>query len=100
MVDRCALMCRKQQPLTFTPYMEECALSLQEDSEVESDKMLIYYVRLLRIFNEVYNEFEYGDPDHTLSMSDDKVQVLVKTLEAQLSSWRASLPPGLAQHGK
>lgn len=93
-------MCRKQQPLTFTPYMEECALSLQEDSEVESDKILIYYVRLLRIFNDVYTEFQYGDSNHTLSMSDDKVQVLVKSLEAQLSSWRASLPPELEHHGK
>lgn len=93
-------MCHKQQPLTFTPYMEECALSLQQESEVESEKILIHYVGLLRIFNEVYDEFQYGESDHTLSMSDDKVQVLVKSLEAQLSSWRASLPPGLAQHGK
>lgn len=93
-------MCRKQPPLIFTPYMEQCALSLREDSEVESDKTLLYFVQVLRIINEVYQVFEYGDPDHSLSMGDDKVQVVVRVLEGQLHTWRTNLPPELADHGR
>lgn len=79
--------------------MEQCAFSLQEDSEVDTDKTLIHFIKLLRIMNEVYSVFEYGDPDHSLSMGDDKVQMVVKALEGQLHSWREGLPPEISQHG-
>ncbi|CAI7604496.1 unnamed protein product [Penicillium crustosum] len=96
----CALMCRKQLPIAYSTYMEQCAFSLQEDSEVDTDKTLIHFIKLLRIMNEVYSVFQYGDPDHSLSMGDDKVQVVVKALEGQLHSWRESLPPEISQHAQ
>ncbi|KAF9895088.1 hypothetical protein FE257_004717 [Aspergillus nanangensis] len=96
----CSLMCRKQLPLSFTTYMEQCADSLREDGEVESDKVLIYFVQVLRMLNEVYHVFEYGDPDHSLSMGDDKVQMVVRALEGQLATWRTSLPSELAHHAQ
>ncbi|CAI7565252.1 unnamed protein product [Penicillium palitans] len=80
--------------------MEQCAFSLQEDSEVDTDKTLIHFIKLLRIMNEVYSVFQYGDPDHSLSMGDDKVQMVVKALEGQLHSWRESLPPEISQHAQ
>lgn len=80
--------------------MEQCAFSLQEDSEVDTDKTLIHFIKLLRIMNEVYSVFQYGDPDHSLSMGDDKVQMVVKALEGQLHSWRESLPPEISQHSR
>ena len=92
-------MCRKQLPITYSTYMEQCAFSLQEDSEVDTDKTLIHFIKLLRIMNEIYSVFEYGDPDHSLSLGDDKVQMVVKALEGQLHSWRESLPPDMSQHG-
>lgn len=93
-------MCRKQSPIAYSTYMEQCAVSLQEDSEFPTDKTLIYFIKLLLIMNEVYGVFEYGDPDHSLSMGDDKVQMVVRALEGQLHSWRESLPSELSQHGK
>ncbi|OJJ33429.1 hypothetical protein ASPWEDRAFT_174836 [Aspergillus wentii DTO 134E9] len=96
----CSLMCRKQSPLAFSTYLEQCATSIREDAEVSSDKALVYFVQILRIVNEVYNIFDYGDPDHSLSMSDDKVQMVVRALDGQLTSWRASLLPELSQHAQ
>lgn len=93
-------MCRKQSPIAYSTYMEQCALSLQEDGETPTDRTLIYFIKLLRIINEVYSVFEYGDPEYSLSMGDDKVQMVVKALEGQLHSWRESIPPELSHHGR
>lgn len=75
-------MCRKQLPITYSTYMEQCAFSLQEDSEVDTDKTLIHFIKLLRIMNEIYSVFEYGDPDHVFLWAMIKFKWLSKLSKA------------------
>jgi hypothetical protein len=95
----CSVLYRKQSPLMYSQYLEDCALSLCEDKRAPSDPTLIHYVRLLRISSDVYTTFDHGGQDNVHEMNDDKVRSLVKVLERQLAEWRSSLPITVSEDG-
>lgn len=80
--------------------MEQCARSLQDDHEVESDKALLYFIQVVRIINDVYHVFVIKDTDRDEPMGEDQVQMAVRALKDQLSAWRTSLPREISHHGE
>lgn len=94
-----SILYRKQSPLMYTQYLEDCALSLYEDNCNSSDLRLIYYVRLLQIASDVYKTLDHEGKDDEQEMSDDKVYALVKAFERQLAEWRSNLPIALSEDG-
>jgi len=48
----------------------------------------------MHIAEQVSNTFDQGSRERVCELSDDKIQILVKSLTKQLEDWKASLPAG------
>jgi hypothetical protein len=90
-------MHRKLNHLGFTPYTEECALSLAIECNVPSDAMIPSHVRLVHYGENIFESFGYSDGGYEEHMADDQVKFRVKALESQLRDWRASVPLSAAE---
>jgi hypothetical protein len=46
----------------------------------------------MRIAKEVSSTFDHGSKESESEMSDEKINMLVKAFERQLTDWRSTLP--------
>ncbi|EXJ80913.1 hypothetical protein A1O3_07201 [Capronia epimyces CBS 606.96] len=95
----CLLLFRKPVLLAHTQYLDECASSLAADPQYPSDATLIHQVGSMRLAEQVSVSFDHGSRERVGELSDDKVQLLVKTLVKHLNDYKASLSMGGAQNG-
>ena len=80
--------------LPYTQYLADCASSLAADPQYPSDPTLIHTVQSLRIAEETTYTFDHGSKEKVGELTDEKIQILVRTLSRETEDWRASLPPG------
>lgn len=57
------------------------------------DRLLLYFIRLQRLKEEVNNTFDYDDYHDLPPMDASRIEMLVKTFTKQLAQIRESLPP-------
>ncbi|KAF2816787.1 uncharacterized protein BDZ99DRAFT_374589 [Mytilinidion resinicola] len=93
-----AILFRKGNPLQYTEYMEQCAVSLAEESPYPSDKILVHFVRLVYINEQVYDNLHHGDWGTGDTTNDEKIKLLVGAIERQLKNWKSKLPHELMDH--
>lgn len=82
--------------MPFTPYVEECALSLAAECHIPTDAMIPYHVRLLHYGEDVNEIFGYSDSNYPQQMTEDRLMVSVKALRIQFRDIKASIPPSVA----
>jgi hypothetical protein len=78
--------------LPYTQYLEDCAKSLAADPQHPSDITYIHMIRSLRLAEETTHTFDHGSKEKISELSDEKIQILVRTLDRQIEDWRESIP--------
>lgn len=78
----------------YRPYVEQCCQNLEATQECQSDLLLVYLVRLLRIVEEINQTFPY-DEIETFKALGTPVALCIKALRNKLSSLRSRLPAEL-----
>jgi hypothetical protein len=92
---------RKPNPFPYSEYLETCALSLQNESHVASDRNLIHYLRLIYIAEEITDTFNYADrSDDFPVLSDERIKFCVKEFDRQVNKTRTKLSPLETQSSK
>lgn len=92
----CLLLFRKPSTLVYTQYLDDCASSLATDPQYPCDEKLVYMVRQLHFAEQITHAFDQGSREKIRELSDDRINLVVKTLSRQLADWKASLPLSLA----
>lgn len=83
---------RKPSPLKFTPYLDECALSLNKDPQYPSDLNLVHELQYFRVAEAVTEAFDHSSKDSVQDLGDGKIKILVRALVMQLDNSFSSLP--------
>ncbi|KAH8808661.1 hypothetical protein F5884DRAFT_378940 [Xylogone sp. PMI_703] len=87
---------RRPNPLPYSEYMEEVALSLQKENLAPSDTSLIYFLRLMHIAEEIVYAFNFGDSE-TGALSESKIRLCVAEFDRQITKVRNELPSDTLQ---
>lgn len=73
--------------------MDECLEILQNSPDaLTSDKVLVHWMKLARIGEDVSFQFSMDDPVMNLSLHDPKVQYALRGFEKQMDQWRTEVP--------
>jgi hypothetical protein len=72
--------------------MSEC-LSILEESPVFLDKHLAACVKLQRIADETLMSFGFDDPSTDVSLTDSRMQVILRGFERKMDDWMKTTPP-------
>jgi hypothetical protein len=94
------LQFRKPSVLCHTEYLEECASSLAADPQCPSDKFIIHTVRAFKVSQDVTLAFDHGSREKIAELSDNKAQIMVRSLMKQADEWKNSVPPEAWRGGK
>lgn len=85
---------RRPTMLRFNKWLENCIEFIDKSPRAAaSDKRLVVWARLLRLCEEITNSFGY-DSD-VVSLSESRVQLMLKSFEMRLSLWDRELAPEL-----
>lgn len=99
-IHRVSLGLRKPHSLKWSEYLEECAHSLANAGEVDTDYLLGYYVRFQHLAEEVNEAFAY-DSTLTASQSEtSRIDFLMRGFEQQLNQFQITAPPQIWTNGK
>lgn len=73
--------------------MDECIDILERSPDaLPSDAVLIHWVRLARLTEEISVQFASDDIASSASFADSKFQYTVKGFENQLERWKRDIP--------
>lgn len=93
LIDRSvSLSMRRPNMLRFTPWVDECMEVLDSSCAAKSDKLLFAWVKLLKITEEIGTSFSFDDIGSIGSLSEYRIQVLLKSFEKALNAWERDLP--------
>jgi hypothetical protein len=83
---------RRPAMLRYNNWVSECADFLTiTPAAGPSDKILVSWFKLLSISEEITTSLSFDDPGSTPSLSEPRVQYLVKSFEKRLADWKAGL---------
>lgn len=83
---------RKPSSLKYTPYLDECAMSLNKNPEHPSDLNLVHELQHFRVAESVTEAFDHSSGNSVQDMGDGKLKILVRALVLQLDNSFSSLP--------
>lgn len=68
--------------------MNECVEFLETSlSSAQSDKHVVAWVKLLSIIEEIGTSFSFDDPGGVVSLSESRIQLMLKGFEKRLGAW-------------
>ncbi|KAF2710195.1 hypothetical protein K504DRAFT_430539 [Pleomassaria siparia CBS 279.74] len=85
---------RKPNILSYNSWMEEC-LSLLQKSPKLDDKRVVAWVQLQRIADEANTAFGFDDASTSFSLSELRLQVILRLFEKRMEDWKKSVPRGV-----
>jgi hypothetical protein len=91
-----AMRMRRPNVLLFNNWMSEC-LDLLEESPIFLDKRLAALVKLQRIADEALISFGLDDPSTDISLTDSRVQVILRGFERKMDDWMKTTAPELME---
>ena len=73
--------------------MDESLEILQNSPDaLPSDKVLVHWVKLVHIGEEIGFQFSMDDPATNVAITDPKIQYALKGFERRLDEWRKDVP--------
>ena len=72
--------------------MEEC-LSLLQKSPLLDDRRVVAWLKLQRIADEANTAFGFDDASTSFSLSELRLQVILRMFERKMQDWKKSVPP-------
>jgi hypothetical protein len=91
-----AMRMRRPNVLLFNNWMSEC-LGILEESPVFLDKHLAAGVKLQRIADETLMSFGLDDPSIDISLTDSRMQVILRGFERKMDDWMKTTTPELME---
>ncbi|WPH02653.1 Hypothetical protein R9X50_00551800 [Acrodontium crateriforme] len=84
---------RRPNMLRASSYIRDCVSHLEQAPEIlASDHILLKWAKLMMIGEEISVSFSYDDPGGIASISELRVQMMLKDFEKRLSFWRSTVP--------
>ncbi|KAK3115700.1 hypothetical protein LTR53_004716 [Teratosphaeriaceae sp. CCFEE 6253] len=84
---------RRPNILPISSYVRECIDYLDHSPNARpTDRILVHWVRLCVIAEEISVSFSYHDPGGTALISELKTQLMLKDFELRLTSWWRGVP--------
>lgn len=78
--------------LRVSSYVRECVDYLERSPDaLASDRMLVAWIRLLMIGEEISNAFSYDDPGGIASITELRTQLMLKDFVKRLNDWFRSV---------
>ena len=75
--------------LRWSSWMADCSEVLRTSPDAEpTDKRFVAWVQLQRIVEECGTNFALDSPDETVSLADERAQLMLHNYEKQLEAWR------------
>ncbi|PGH11170.1 hypothetical protein AJ79_05012 [Helicocarpus griseus UAMH5409] len=88
-----AMSLRRPLLTRWQPYIDECLEILQTSPEkLPSDAVVIQWVKLAHIGEEILFQFSMDDPATNVDITDPKIQYALKGFERRLEEWRKEVP--------
>jgi len=82
---------RRPSLLSFNSWMEEC-LTLLQKSPILDDRRVVAWAKLQRIADEANTAFGFDDASTSFSLSELRLQVILRIFERKMEDWRKSIP--------
>ncbi|KAF2659834.1 hypothetical protein K491DRAFT_590315 [Lophiostoma macrostomum CBS 122681] len=82
---------RRPNILPWNGWLEEC-LGLLQKSPIIDDKRNVAWVQLQRIADEAHTAFGFDDASTSFSLSELRLQVILRIFERRMLEWKRSLP--------
>ncbi|KAF2122817.1 hypothetical protein BDV96DRAFT_8152 [Lophiotrema nucula] len=86
-----AMRLRRPNILLYNSWMEEC-LSLLQKSPLLDDRRVVAWLKLQRIADEANTAFGFDDASTSFSLSELRLQVILRMFERKMQDWKKSLP--------
>lgn len=77
--------------LLFNSWMEEC-LNMLEKSPLQTDQRTLAWLKLQRIADEANTAFGFDDASTSFSLSELRMQMILRIFERRMHDWRKSVP--------
>ncbi|KAI5302845.1 hypothetical protein KEM56_000292 [Ascosphaera pollenicola] len=91
-----AMVMRRPPLLRWNSYIEECIDILQRSPDaLESDKTLIYWVKMTHIAEDIGVQFSMDDPLAPADITNPRIQFSLKAFERRLEKCRCAFPAEL-----
>ena len=75
--------------LRYSSWMADCSTVLRTSPDAApTDKRFVAWVQLQRLVEECGTNFALDSPDDTVSLADERAQIMLQSYEKQLESWR------------
>ena len=75
--------------LRYSSWMADCAVVLRTSPDAApTDKRFVAWVQLQRLVEECGTNFALDSPDDTVSLTDERAQLMLQSYEKQLEVWR------------
>ena len=75
--------------LRYSSWMADCSTVLKTSPDAApTDKRFIAWVQLQRLVEECGMSFALDSPDDTVSLADERAQLMLQSYEKQLEAWR------------
>ena len=75
--------------LRYSSWMADCSLVLRTSPDAApTDKRFVAWVQLQRIVEECGTNFALDSPDDTVSLADERAQLMLQNYEKQMEAWR------------
>ncbi|KAK0284189.1 hypothetical protein LTR35_005904 [Friedmanniomyces endolithicus] len=88
-----SLSMRRPNMLRVSSYVRECVEYLHRSLDaLPSDRILVHWLRLVMIAEEVSVSFSYDDPGGIASITELRAQLMLKDFEKRLTAWWGSVP--------
>ena len=95
-----AIAFRKPNGMRFINYIETSGLALAEAQATASDSSLIYVIRIQRLAEEVGSAFGYGEPEGSIILGAERIQLSVRAFRTQLQQIMETWPVGISKSSK
>jgi hypothetical protein len=77
--------------LLFNSWMEEC-FNILGKSKLIDDKRIVAWLKLQRIADEANTAFGFDDASTSFSLSELRMQIILRIFERRMQDWRKSVP--------
>jgi hypothetical protein len=82
---------RRPNILVYNSWMEECLTMLQK-SPIIDDRRVVAWLKLQRIADEANTAFGFDDASTSFSLSELRLQVILRSFERRMRDWEKSIP--------
>ena len=75
--------------LRYSSWMADCSEALRTSPDAApTDKRFVAWVQLQRLVEECGTSFALDSPDNTVSLADERTQLMLQSYEKQMGAWR------------